>query len=137
MRTPLPLLLAALMVAVAVHAAEEVVSPERMDDVASVEDVRTDDGTVTAMLVNHTGDSLENVRLAVLHTFLWNDEFHPGPDDPSRTDGVTLSETVPPHASVPLRLTGRPLPARADGRFVTTVRVESLVRRATAAPAAP
>ena len=94
---------------------------------ASVRDLHTRDGAVSGEVVNRSGARLHNVELMITYAWLWNDEKHPGDDQPGRTEYLTLHEDVPPRGSVRFTFEpAAPLPHRSDGRFETTVDVVSL-----------
>ena len=87
-------------------------------------DVTVRDGEVSGDLFNKSQGLVREVQLQIRYTWIWNDEFHPGKDDPGRTVYYTVEKEIPPGQSV--RFTYKPspsLPARADGVFTTTVSV--------------
>jgi hypothetical protein len=87
-------------------------------------DVCMHDGTISGNVLNKSGDTLRDVKLMIDHAWLWKNEFHPGTNDPSRTDFYTLPQVIPAHGSVAFEYhTNPPLPHRTDGRFDTTVKV--------------
>jgi hypothetical protein len=116
------------------HAVEAIVTGERVvpatelgQDVV-VRNVRVHDGLVSGTVVNRSGKVLRDVKLVIRHLWLWNNEFHPGTDDPSRVDYYTLHNEVPPAGQVDFsyRLSS-PLPEGPGGRFDTQVQVASVV----------
>ncbi len=112
-----------------------------IDRSVSVRDVTAEDGTISGVVVNNSGRLLQNVELLIRYGWMWNNEFSPGDDEPSRAVYYTLPEEIPPGGSVPFTYRPElPLPHRADGRFITSVQVvgftqfEELARREHPAP---
>jgi hypothetical protein len=126
---------------------ERVVPEDRLARYVQVRDVRMRDDTVTGTIVNTTDRRLQDVRLVIRHLWLWNNEMHPGDDDPSRADYYTVPGEIPPGGQVPFTYRmDRPLPSRSGGHFETQAQVASLVevtagatpaRAPTAGTAAP
>ena len=107
---------------------ERIVPADQLAHDVEVRDVRGDDGTVSGTVVNRSGKTLRDVRLVVRHQWLWNNEFHPGTDDPSRADYYTLPGEIPPGARADFTYRPTtPLPEGRGGRFRTEVGVASLV----------
>lgn len=99
-----------------------------LSQVASVDDVRVVGDKVTGRITNRTGDELRDVRLLIEEPFRWNDEFHPGEDNPGRATAAVLPKAIPPRGSVQFELDLPPRPPRQDGTFDTAVTVVSLTR---------
>lgn len=105
-------------------ATKELVSPSEVASAVRVSDVQARDGVVTGRLVNASRTPIRNVELLIAHTWLWNNERHPGTDSPGRTDLYTFSGEIPPQAQMPFTYNvSPPLPQRDDGRFQTDVQV--------------
>lgn len=106
---------------------------ELLDDAAiaraaAVVDVTSDRHGVRGRLENRTGDELRDVQLLLVHEFRWTDEMNPGEDAPGRSERLTLGP-VGPRGSLPFAHALRPpLPARADGRYVTRVEIMGLTQ---------
>ncbi len=84
------------------------------------------DGTVDGTLVNTSQHPIADVLLMVNHAWLWRNEFRPGDDSPGRTEYIRVVEQIPPGGSVTFtHRPARPLPARNDGRFETSLEVVS------------
>jgi hypothetical protein len=93
-----------------------------LDRDVRVENVSSNSNEVRARIVNETGEQLENVRLLVSDTFLWNNERHPGENSPGGAHAVDVQGPIPPHGSTTVRFERPdPLPDRPDGQFVTEV----------------
>jgi hypothetical protein len=107
---------------------ERIVSGPRISEDIDVRDVRVRGGTVMGTIVNNSDKALRDVRLQIRHLWLWNNEFHPGSDDPGRTEFHTLPGEIPPNgrAEFTYRMDS-PLPERSDGRFNTQVEVVSML----------
>jgi hypothetical protein len=84
------------------------------------------DGSVTGTVVNSSGVVIRDVELLVRHAWSWNDERHPGVDNPGRARRVRLTGEIPAKGSMAFSYTPNPpLPKRTDGSFETTVAVQS------------
>jgi hypothetical protein len=142
MRSILALAFAAVLAPVAVRAdtvtEERIVPEDRVGQDVEIRDVRAhDDGTVTGTIVNRSQARLRDVRLMVRYLWLWDNEFHPGNDDRSRADYVSVPDEIPPGGRG--EFTYRPATPIAGGRgghFETDVRVASVVE-VTGGPASP
>src|SRR5437867_3155338 len=104
---------------------ERIVPDDRLARDVEVRDVRVlDDGTVSGTIVNRSPARLKDVRLLVRNLWLWDNEFHPGTDDRSRAEYVTVPDEMPPGGRG--EFTYRPATPLAQGRgghFATDVRV--------------
>jgi hypothetical protein len=84
-------------------------------------------GAVSGVLENMSDDTIHEVTLLIRHSWLWNNEFRPGPpeDNPGRAEFQTISKPIAPGATLEFQYTPRlPLPNRSDGHFTTTVSVQ-------------
>jgi len=109
-------------------AAQSVVSGQQASAVVIIADLKVTDGAVSGLLVNKSQQRVRHVRLLIRHTWLWNDERHPGADDPGRADFFTVPKDVAPRHAEPFMYTPEPrLPWRSDGRFETSVEVVGYV----------
>jgi len=91
-----------------------------------VRDVGLNGGRLAGVLVNRTDDEVSDVRLLASDRFLWRNEMHPGPDDPSRGMAFTVAGPIPPGGTVPFSQPMPPRPRRDDGRFMLDVTVVGL-----------
>ena len=107
---------------------EKIVSVSRIRDLVEIRDVTVRDGVVNGTIVNRSDKILRDVRLQIRHQWLWDNEFHPGTDDPGRTEFHTLPGEIPPgaRAQFTYRMDSL-LPERSDGRFQTQVEVVSVL----------
>jgi len=115
---------AALTLPVRVAIAATLLSADTAAEVVSMRDVTVRDGEVSGDVVNKSRALVREVQLQIRYTWFWNDEFHPGKDDPGRTVYYTVEKEIPPGQSVRFTYNPSPsLPASADGVFTTTVSV--------------
>jgi hypothetical protein len=95
------------------------------EGVASLRNIMsTEQGEVSGELVNHTKQTLREVRLQILYSWRWNNEYQPGKDDPGRATYYLLDQEIPPGQTV--RFNYRPSPplaSREDGQFDISVKV--------------
>jgi hypothetical protein len=112
----------------AIVTGEKIVPATELGQDVVVRDVRVHDGLVSGTVVNRSGKTLRDVQLVIRHLWLWNNEFHPGTDDPSRVDYYTVHNEIPPGGQLDFsyRLSS-PLPEGPGGRFDTQVQVASVV----------
>jgi hypothetical protein len=99
-------------------------SAEQAADVVAIRDLVIRDGEVSGDVVNKFQRLVREVQLQIRYTWLWNDDLHPGKDDPGRTVYYTVEKEIPAGQSV--RFTYKPappLPSRTDGVFETKVSV--------------
>ena len=98
--------------------------PARADVPISVVVGESSNEAVSFQVTNHGTHAVRGVEVLVSRAFLWNDEFAPRPDNPSRATRVTVPGEIAPGESrqVTYELSP-PLPERSDGRFTTVVEV--------------
>jgi hypothetical protein len=76
-------------------------SREEVGRVASLQNVAsTEEGEVSGELVNHSKQTLREVRLQILYSWRWKDEHRPGKDDPGRATYYVLDKEIPPGQTV-------------------------------------
>jgi hypothetical protein len=100
-------------------------SREDVGRVASLHNVMsTEEGEVSGELINHSKQTLREVRLQILYSWRWKNEHRPGPDDPGRATYYVLDKEIPPGQTVRFNYKpSPPLPAREDGQFDISVKV--------------
>lgn len=100
-------------------------SPEAAGRVVSLRnEVTTEQGEVSGELVNHTKQTLREVRLQILYSWRWKDEHHPGKDDPGRATYYLLDQEISPGQTVRFNYKpSPPLASREDGQFDISVKV--------------
>jgi hypothetical protein len=117
-------------------AEEQVVPQNRLARDVAVRNVEVDESSVSGTVVNNTDKVLRNVQLMIRRSWLWDDEFHPGSNDPSRTEYYTVPQDVPPGGQVPFTYrSDSPVLDDRGGHFVTDVKVASVVQFAPASGA--
>ena len=98
--------------------AQTVASREQAGSVVALEKVTVQGGTIAGEIRNRSPNTVRDVQLFIRYTFLWNNEFHPGTDDPSAAFYPTISGDIAPGGSLPFKFTpSPPLPQRSDGSF--------------------
>ena len=105
-------------------AAATLLPAETAAEVVSVRGVTVREGDVSGDLINKSRGLVRDVQLQIKYRWLWNDEFHPGQDDPGRTVYYTVEKEIPPGQSIGFAYKpAPPLPSRTDGVFITSVSV--------------
>ena len=102
---------------------------ETADQVLTLENIAIRDGDVSGELVNRSTQGVYGVDLQVLYSWRWNNDFHPGRDDPGRAEYFKIEKEIPPGQRVPfVHKPSPPLPARKDGTFDISIKVISFTR---------
>lgn len=135
MRKPLPVLAFLVPATLGLGAlcatpawAQGLLSSTQQAAAATLSNVQIDGLSVNGELVNRSSATVTGVDLLVRYNWLWNNEQHPGTDDPGWAEIYTINLTIPPGTSAPFRLTPtRTAPMRSDG----TVLPEPSVSRVT------
>ena len=65
----------------------------------AVRHVAAGDDSVSGVVVNQSDETVRDVRLLIRHSFVWGNEFHPGPDSPGESHFTTVRESIPPGSS--------------------------------------
>jgi len=105
-------------------ALESVLSAAQAATDVRVTDVRAQDGVVTGTLFNTSRAPVRDIELLIRHTWFWNNERHPGDDNPGRADVYVVRREIPSREQMPFTYqVSPPLPQRADGHFKTTVEI--------------
>ena len=93
--------------------------------VVSLRDVMsTEAGEVSGEVVNNSKQTLRDVRLQILYSWRWKNEYQPGKDDPGKAIYHVLQQEIPPGQTV--RFNYEPSPpfaSREDGQFDIGVKV--------------
>lgn len=96
------------------------------DQVLILEKIAIRDGEVSGELVNRSPQGVYGIELQVLYSWRWNNDFHPGRDDPGRAEYFKIEREIPPGQRVPfVHKPSPPLPVRKDGTFDITIKVIS------------
>ena len=102
---------------------------ETADQVLALEKIAIRDGEVSGELVNRSSQGVYGVDLQVLYSWRWNNDFHPGRDDPGRAEYFRIEKEISPGQRVPFVHTpSPPLPARKDGTFDISIKVIGFTR---------
>jgi hypothetical protein len=103
-------------------AAQTLRSKEDVARIVSIEKLSVKDGKVSGEVQNKSPHTLRDVEILARYTWLWDDEFHPGSNDPSSTYIYKLPQEIPQNGTVPFTFSPTPALAKASGgRFVTSV----------------
>ena len=99
-------------------------SPEEIKRIVTIEKPSVQDGTVSGEVHNLSSRTVRDVQLFIRHTWLWDNERHPGKVDPGTSTFQTLQQEIPPGGTARFSFTqSPPLAKAAGGHFVTTVSV--------------
>jgi hypothetical protein len=102
---------------------------ETADQVLALEKIAIQDGEVSGELVNRSSQGVYGVDLQVLYSWRWNNDFHPGRDDPGRAEYFRIEKEISPGQRVPfVHKPSPPLPARKDGIFDISIKVIGFTR---------
>jgi hypothetical protein len=102
--------------------AQNIRSQDEANRIVAIDKLSVQDGTVAGEIHNRSSRTVRDVQLFIRHTWMWNNEFKPGTDDPGTSTYHTVSGDIPAGGRMPFKYTpSPPLPKRADGYFVTTV----------------
>ena len=102
---------------------------ETADQVLTLEKIAIRDGEVSGELVNRSPQGVYGVELQVLYSWRWNNDFHPGRDDPGRAEYFKIDREISPGQRVPfVHQPSPPLPVRKDGTFDITIKVISFTK---------
>ena len=97
---------------------------DQADPVVSLRNVTVKDGEVSGEVVNNSKAMARDVELRILYSWRWNNEFHPGKDDPGRAVFLKIDKEIAPGQSVPFNYKpSPPLPNRKDGYFDVSAKV--------------
>ena len=124
---------------VAPHGRVEPVVPQgRLAADVAIRDVRTAGDTVSGVVVNRSRNPVRDVKLVVNHTWLWDNEMHPGVDEYSRADYYIVKGDIPPGGEAPFTLRPtEPLQEGRGGHFMTNVGIASVTEIVPGASRSP
>ena len=125
-----PLTFAALSLGAAVATwpdpahSQAVRSQEEVQRILVIEKFAAQDGVVSGEVHNRSSRTVRDVQLFIRHTWLWDDERHPGKLDPGTSTFHTLQQEITPGGTARFNFAPSPPLAKvAGGRFVTTVSI--------------
>ena len=102
---------------------------EKADDLVLKNVKIGNDGEVSGEVANTSKQTVRDLELQILYSWRWQDEYHPGKDDPGRAVYVTVDREIAPGQSVPFNYKpAPPVPSRKDGYFDIGVKVVGLTR---------
>ena len=92
--------------------------------VLAIEKLSVQDGVVAGEILNRSPHMIREVQLFIRYTWLWDEEFKPGKDDPGTSVYYTLPKEIPSGGRLPFTYSpSPPLPKASGGRFETTVAI--------------
>jgi hypothetical protein len=101
-------------------AAQMIRSKGEASHILAIEKLAVKDGTVSGEVHNLSPNTLRDVQLYIHYIWLWDNEFHPGKNDPGTSFVYTLPQEIAPGAHVPFSFSpSPPLPKVSGGRFMT------------------
>ena len=87
------------------------------------------DGEISGEVANTSKQTIRDVELRILYSWRWQNEFHPGKDDPGRAVYVTIDREIAPGQSAPFNYKpAPPVLVRKDGYFDIGVKVVGFTR---------
>jgi hypothetical protein len=102
---------------------------EKADDLVLTNAKVGMDGEISAEVANTSKQKVRDVELQILYSWRWQDEFHPGKDDPGRAVYVILDREIAPGQSAPFNYKpAPPVASRKDGYFEIGVKVVGFTR---------
>ena len=103
---------------------QSVLTKQEASRVLVLENVTAQDAVVAGEIPKNSVNVVRDVQLLIRYVWLWKNEFHPGKDDPSRSDYYNVPGEIPPRGMTRFQYTpSSPLPKRADGNFMVIVSV--------------
>ena len=102
---------------------------DKADAVVTLRNVTANENEVSGEVVNNSKDAVRDVEVQILYSWRWNNEFHPGSDDPGRAVYQTINSEIPPGQST--RFSYKPSPPvaqRKDGHYDYIVKVVSFTQ---------
>jgi hypothetical protein len=87
------------------------------------------DGEISGEVANISKQTVRDVEIQILYSWRWQDEFHPGKDDPGRAVYVTVDREIAPGQSAPFNYKpSPPIATRKDGYFDISSKVVGFTR---------
>jgi hypothetical protein len=74
----------------------------------AIEKLSVQDGVVAGEIHNRTPHIIREVQLFIRNTWLWDDEFKPGKDDPGTSTYYTLPKEIPAGGRLPFTYSPSP-----------------------------
>jgi hypothetical protein len=103
---------------------------EDVGRVASLRNVMSaEGGEVSGEVANNTKQTLRDVQLQIVYSWRWNNEYHPGKDDPGTARYYVLNQEISPGQTVRFNYKpSPPLASRDDGQFDISVKIVSFAQ---------
>ena len=102
--------------------AQSLRSKEEVSHIIAIDKLAVKDSTVSGEVHNLSPNTLRDVQLYVRYIWLWDNEFHPGNNDPSTSFIYTVPQEIAPGGRAPFTFSpSPPLPKAAGGHFMTAV----------------
>jgi hypothetical protein len=118
----IPLILTLVLATAALAGGPEFDSQASKD--VKVQNVTLNGDTVSGVVSNVGRHPVRDVQMQITYVWLWNNERHPGTDNPGRTDYYTAPGEIPTGGSQPFTYRPTtPLAHRTDGHFAPSVNV--------------
>ena len=94
------------------------------DQVVSLRNVTAKEDEVTGEIVNNSKQTVRDVQVQIIYSWRWNNEFHPGSNDPGGAFYQTINTELAPGQSTQFNhKPSSPFASRKDGHFDITVKV--------------
>ena len=116
----------ALFVTLLAYSAGSQTVRERVEIAAvlAIEKLSVQEGVISGEVYNRSSNTIRDVQLFIRHTWLWDEEFKPGKDDPGTSVYYTLPKEIPAGGRLPFTHSpSPPLPKASGGRFEITVAI--------------
>ncbi|HEX9147138.1 MAG TPA: hypothetical protein VGA09_22915 [Candidatus Binatia bacterium] len=95
---------------------------EEVSRIVAIENLGVKDGNVSAEAHNLSANTLRDVQLYIRYIWMWDNEFHPGSNDPSTSFVYTVPQEIASGGRVPFTFSpSPPLPTASGGHFMTEV----------------
>jgi hypothetical protein len=108
---------------------QTVLTQQEASRVLVLDNVTAKDGVVSGEIRNNSSNIVRDLQLLIRYTWLWNNEFKPGKDDPGRSVYYTVPGEIPPKGTMRFQYTpDPPLPKRTDGHFIVSVSVAGFMQ---------
>jgi hypothetical protein len=92
--------------------------------VLAIEKLSLREEVVAGEVHNRFPHAVRDVQILIRYTWLWDDEFKPGTNDPGTSTYITLPKEIPAGGRLPFAYSpSPPLPKIPGGRFETMVAI--------------
>jgi hypothetical protein len=102
--------------------AQSIRSQDEVARAVTIDKIAVKDETISGEVHNLSPNSMRDVQLYTRYIWMWDNEFHPGSNDPSASFIYTVPQEIPPGGSVPFTFSPSPTIAKpSGGRFMVRV----------------